>query len=214
MGANQLERAADAIGRFLADQLEMDQDRREIVSYGALTFLQNGSSLALLLVLSALAGSLPQALVALGAAGLMRHAGGGVHLRTPLRCVAATSLAFTLAGLGGRLLGSAIAPVPVWARLLAVLTLAAAGLAPVLRYAPVAAENRPLSAGHRAQLRRLSLRLGGAVVALLALGALLGAWWMVPGLLGFLVQSFTLTPAGHKAADALDCALGFPREEV
>jgi accessory gene regulator B len=209
-----MERVAELIGRFLAAQLNMDDDRREIVSYGALTFLQNGASLVLMLLLSSLGGVLPYTLAAMITAGLMRHASGGAHLRTPLRCVMATSLAFVACGFGGKALAVLLAIQPVGVRLAVVLAFAGAGLVPVFRYAPVEAETRPLGTVHRVQLRRLSLRLGGLMATGLALGALLGVRWTAPVLIGFLVQSFTLTPAGHKAAYLLDRTLGLPRGEV
>lgn len=209
-----MERAAEAFGSYLATQLKLDQDHREIVAYGALTFLQNGASLALMIGLGALAGALPETLVAMAAAASLRHASGGAHLSTPMRCVVVTGSLFALCGYAGGAAGAIVAAQPMWVRVAVALAALAAGLVPVVRYAPVEAETRPLSSGHRAKLRRLSLRLAAALAAVVAVGAMLNAWWVMPALAGFLTQCSTLTPTGHKVAKSLDHSLTRRNEEV
>lgn len=199
-----MERAAEAFGAYLAAQLRLDQDRQEIVAYGALTFMQNGASLLLMIALGWLVGALPETLVALLAAASMRHASGGTHLSTPMRCVVVTGSLFALCGYAGGVLGGFLAGPPAVVRAVVELLPLAGGMGAVYRYAPVEAENRRLSRAHRAKLRRLSLRLALVLAAAVILGVAVGAWWVMPALAGFLTECFTLTPTGHRMAGSLD----------
>lgn len=195
---------ADSLAVYLSKQLGLSDERREVVAFGALALLQNGTSAAVLLLLAYLTGVLPEALAALVTAGILRHATGGVHLQTPWRCVGATALAFWAAGYLGHLLVAAHLTTTM--SLALILPVAVAGLLVIFLRAPVEAENRPLSPEHKVYLRRLSRQFGWMVAVLLVVGALLDTWWWAPGLLGYFVQCTTLTPPGHKLAGMIDHA--------
>lgn len=180
----------------------LSEEKQEVVAFGALALLQNGASLLLLLLLALLTGVLPEAVLALLTAGVLRHATGGTHLQTPLRCVATTALFFWGAGYAGQVLAATL--VTRTASLILAAPILTAGLWTIYRWAPVEAENRPLSPNHKASLRRLSLRLGWIVSAILLVGAFLTSWWWAPCLLGFLIQCTSLTPPGHKFTSTID----------
>lgn len=174
-----------------------------MVAFGALALLQNGASVVLLLLLALSTGLLPEAAAALLTAGVLRHATGGTHLQTPLRCVLTTALGFWAGGFVGYLLVQALADQAA-AVTLAICTVAW-GLWVIHRWAPVEAETRPLSSKHKAYLRRLSLRLGWLVSIVLVGGAFFRTWWWAPGLIGFSIQCISLTPPGHRLTRIIDC---------
>jgi len=203
LGAVPLERAANALGAYLAAQLGLDEEKQEVVAFGALALLQNGASALLLLVLALSTGILPEALAALLTAGILRHATGGTHLQTPLRCVATTALGFWAGGFVGHL--AAQSPLCQATAPTVAACAVAGGLWVIYRWAPVEAETRPLSSQHKAYLRRLSLRLGWLVSIVLVGGAFFRAWWWAPGLMGVAIQCISLTPPGHWLTRTIDC---------
>lgn len=174
-----------------------------MVAFGALALLQNGASAVLLLLLALSTGLLPEAATALLTAGLLRHATGGTHLQTPLRCVFTTAFGFWTGGYVGYLVVRS--PMNQTAALAVAICVVAIGLWIIYRWAPVEAETRPLSSHHKAYLRRLSLRLGWLVSILLVGGAVFRTWWWAPGLMGFSIQCFSLTPPGHRLTRSIDC---------
>ncbi len=199
-----MERLAEWVGARLAAQLDLDNNRREVVTYGALALLHNGTSLLMTLVLAAFGGVLPETAVALLSAAVLRHATGGAHLSSSFRCAVATALVFAALGMLGRELTAVLLLWPLWVRVGLVLLAAVLGFTVIYRYAPVAAETRPLRPAHRDRLRRLSLRMAPLYIALFLLGAWVGQWWVGPGLLGYLNQVLTLTPGGRSLVSRLD----------
>jgi accessory gene regulator B len=184
-----VDQLAARVGDSLARQLSLTGERQDVVTFGALALLHNGTTLAVTLGAGALLGLLPEVAVALGTAAALRHVSGGFHLSTPLRCLVASATFFCLAAVGGRWtllwLGSPLG-VPL------VLTLLLAGLVPVFRYAPAAATHRPLSEAHRLRLRRQALWLVTVTAALFGAGAMAHAWWSMPGLIALAVQGLSL----------------------
>ncbi len=199
-----MQKLAFALASYLAVQLGLDEDRREVLSFGALAFIQNGSSALLTLLLALAVGIVPETVIAVATAAVLRHASGGAHLRTPLRCVLATAVVFLLCGFLGDLTSSLFNSWPGVLRVVLVVIVASLGLLGVLRYAPVQAETRPLRPAHRVRLRRQSIRLVIVLTVALTLGAAAAAWWTPPALAGFVLQMFTLTPAGQALAHSFD----------
>lgn len=193
-----MERLADAAGSFLAAQLGLDADRQEVVTYGALLLLQNGTTLLLTLLLALITDLLPETLIVLGVAATLRHSSGGAHLSTPWRCAWGTTFLVWLCALAGAALETQMSAWILPVRLLISAAWAAACYAAVWKYAPVEAENRPLSPAHRVRVRRMSLYTGVVLVLLLTLGAATNAWWTGAVQLGFSLQALNLTAAGRK----------------
>lgn len=199
-----MERMAAALGSLLASQLGLDEERQEVLTYGALVLIQNGVTALAILVVAALTGLLPQALAVMVAVATTRDASGGAHVQAALRCTVASTVALVLYAYLGKLGAGLLAAWPAALRVAAVAPVALVAVALIVRYAPVEAETRPLSPTHRARLRRLSLQVAALFLVLAVLGAFIGAWWTAPGVLGFLMQTLTLTPAGHRFAAMVD----------
>jgi accessory gene regulator B len=199
-----LHQTADLMGAFLSAHLNLDETRREEVTYGAFVFLETVATLVALAALAAVLGVLPETVVAAATGALLRRYSGGTHLSGPWRCVVATAISFALCGVGGAQAGRALLVWPAPVRALALGLLALACLCVVLRYAPVEAAMRPLRAEHKGRLRRSGIRMAMAYVALLALLGWIGSWLAAPVLLGFVMQCFSLTPAGRHFTRIID----------
>lgn len=206
-GAIPVERLAHSLGSFLATQLNLDRDRCEQIRYGALILLQTAAGVMAPLPLAAALGVLPESLVAVAVATALRRFSGGFHLATPWRCIAFALLGFAGCGLAGRAGGAVLGAWPAWLRLAAAAALGLGACAVVLRHAPVTSPARPLKPAHRQRVRRNGIVLAFLYAALLAAGAAAGAWWVAPGLAGFWLQCFTLTPAGQRCARYLNRSL-------
>ena len=89
-----IEKASRAIASKTADILNLDEDRQEILEYGALNFLQTLLSVALIILFGILANSLLQILVLSLTAALLRQYSGGVHATSPYRCAALSVMIF------------------------------------------------------------------------------------------------------------------------
>ena len=199
-----MERLAEALGGWAADGLNFDEDRREVLVYGAMTLLQNGATILAVLILARLMGVLPQAAAAALTASVLRHFSGGEHLSRPMRCVLFTAVEFALCGAAGQILTeSAGAMVPL-ARLAAVLPPLLLGLAVVLRRAPVEAHTRPLSDDFKSRLRVRSRLIGTVICVVVAAAAYTDAWWSWAAFFGFAVQVFSLTSAGQGFVRLID----------
>lgn len=195
-----MERLAEALGGWAADGLSLDEDRREVLVYGAMTLLQNGATILAVLALARAVGVLPQAAVAALTASVLRHFSGGEHLSRPMRCVIFTAVEFAVCGAIARAI-----LLPGWgARLAAALPLLLLGLTAIVRRAPVEAHTRPLSDSFKSRLRVRSRLVGAAMCAAIAAAAYTGAWWAWAALAGFLVQTFSLTSVGQRLVHLID----------
>ena len=89
-----IEKAGKAIASKTAAILNLDQDHREVLEYGALNFLQTLFTVILIVLFGILAGSLPEILVLSLTAALLRQFSGGVHATSPYRCAVLSVLIF------------------------------------------------------------------------------------------------------------------------
>lgn len=199
-----MERLATAIASFLANQLDLDSEQRDVLRFGALTALLHAASVLTVIIIGALTGILGYVLTSTLTVMTIRHASGGPHVQTPLRCYITSSVALLILGYVGAGLGPAFATQPLAVRMAVVIGAAFPAVAGLYKYAPVEAPRRPLSPQHRANMRRLSIRLGVIVSLLSIAGAVLGIGLTVSVLLGLIFQVVTLTPTGCFAVNLID----------
>lgn len=191
---------AEAIGRRLGEQLGEDQDRQEVLAFGALAVLQNGTTVLLLLVLSWLTGTVWEAIAVAAASSFLRVVAGGAHLSTPWRCATFTAGMFWATGW----LSAQSGPVTTRFGLWIAVPLILVNLLVLVRLAPVEAETRPLEAEHKVRLRRSSLIRGGLLSAGTLVGVTAGSWLGPALLMGFCTACLTLTPAGRQLVSLVD----------
>lgn len=200
-----MERWAERLGTFLAAQLQLPDERREVLVYGATVALHTIVTAVALLTGAALLGILPYMVAVMAAGAVLRHVSGGAHLSGSWRCTAVSTLVLLLtAGLAAHGHRQFLSDWPPALRMGAAGPVALLSGYWVYRYAPVVPRSRSVSPAHRQRLRRLSLRTAALLLGVGAVGTGLGAWWALPVLLGCLMQAFTLTPAGQGLARWMD----------
>ncbi|HYF91133.1 MAG TPA: accessory gene regulator B family protein [Symbiobacteriaceae bacterium] len=198
------ERLAEALGGWVADGLNLDEDRREVLVYGAMTLLQNGATILAVLILARLLGVLPEAAAAAATAFVLRHFSGGEHLSRPLRCVVFTALEFAICGAAAQTLARSGGVLDPSLRLAVAALPVLSGLVVVFRCAPVEAHTRPLSDDFKSLLRVRSRLIGTVICVVVAIGAYAGAWWAWAAACGYAVQVFSLTSVGLKFVRLID----------
>jgi len=91
-------KTAGDFARYLATELKMSSARQEVLAYGLELILLGLLGLAVVALGGCLVGAPLEALAVLLASSLLRLPGGGMHLSSPLKCLAFTAAVFS--GLG------------------------------------------------------------------------------------------------------------------
>lgn len=199
-----MERLAAALGSYLAAQLNLDNDQQEQICFGTFVLLQSALVLGFLIIFTMLIGTTSEALLIACVAASLRSISGGAHLHGPLRCTILSVCTFTGGSIITKLSAQALAILPKMLQVSIITLIACTAFFIYLVYAPVAAENRPLSIERRAKLRRTSTYLAATYVLIAIIASLADCKWVPSILIGLWFQGFTLTPAGNWFARSLD----------
>ncbi|HHW10411.1 MAG TPA: accessory gene regulator B family protein [Firmicutes bacterium] len=199
-----MERLAGAVGAFLAEQLNLDNDRREQLSYGAFIALQSVLVFVILLAIALLFDIWRQALVIAFTAASLRWKAGGSHLGSATVCTVLSIAVFTGSSLLVKSGTAYLAAASPWTLLLLVLASTLVASVCVFMYAPVEAATRPLRPEHKERLKAASRKLVLAYSLCALVAVPFYRWLGLSIAMGLLLQSFTLTPAGIKIAHILD----------
>lgn len=160
------------LSEMLADALvgsgAAREEDRDIYVYGMDVLLSTAANIICILALGILIGRTLETLLFMSFFTVLRSAAGGFHANTHFKCflimLAAYALAMALSVL-----------VPLDACRWVSLPIAAAAAATVAALAPVAHENRPVSAGELVKFRKLSLWIAALEVCAVALCVALSA---------------------------------------
>jgi accessory gene regulator B len=190
---------------FLAKELNLSQDQKEVVSYGLQVLIYSAVGFTSVLAAGWLLGCFWTTLAVMVSTACLRVVSGGAHSRTPLTCGILGVIIGPLLGKAAALGGYVLSPG-------AVLTLITAGflvsLYVIWRLAPVDSPAKPISSVEkRARLRIVAVAVLCVITAVqivilyqvlkapqLVLAVSLGVWW----------QSFTLTRPAHRFTTLLD----------
>jgi len=191
-----MEKIAAAVANWFKLNLELDEDKTEVVEYALITLGVMAATFILLLIFCGLLGVVAEGLVAIGGIGLLRMATGGAHLTSPWRCIFLSAL--VPAGFG--LLAKHTAGLINSATAVGILAVAfGIGMALIFKYAPADVPEKPIKPERRGIYRKIGLGL--AVLWALVTATLLyyGAKSLFfAAILGFLWQMFSLTPVGYR----------------
>jgi accessory gene regulator B len=81
-----MEKLTNNIAVKISSELGLDNDRKEIIAYGAFAILQTTVSIALIVIFGLLFGVLPEALIVSFTVSILRKYSGGVHASSPRIC--------------------------------------------------------------------------------------------------------------------------------
>lgn len=81
-----IERISNKLATCIAFNLNMDEDNREVLAYGAFSILQTLWSIFLVIIFGLLFGVVLEALIISAVGAFLRKYSGGVHATAPNRC--------------------------------------------------------------------------------------------------------------------------------
>jgi accessory gene regulator B len=209
-----MERYSKAIAAKLALELGCDDDRRDVMAYGAFALIQMFISIGLVMIFGVIFGVVVEALIISFTASILRKYSGGVHASSPNTC---TFLGVVVCIGFGLLIKLGLAPViDMKAFLLAGAFGFVWSFCMVSRLAPVDTPNKPIrSEGKRKRMRKGSFTVIGVYLLIIFINLFFYVFFSSDAFLvysmciafGVFWQVFTLTVSGHKVIEKLDLFL-------
>jgi accessory gene regulator B len=189
----------------LGQDLNLDDEKVEIIEYGFTVLLSTILSLLLLSVASFLLGVFMFTLTMIVFASPLRMFSGGVHFSTPLRCAVIGAIVYPAAAL---VIKHSLPVITFEFALIYFVITTAAALVINYVYAPRDVPQKPINNPQRRKaLKRKSIAVITASIAVQVCVILVtpGAYhYLLLISTGILLQSVTLLPAAPKAAKFLD----------
>ena len=205
-----IEKASNKIGCTLAVNLNLDEDNKEVLVYGAFCLLQTILCFSSIILFGYIFNVLIEALLVSISASILRKYSGGVHSASPNRCLIISiliSVGFSLIVVSAtNYLTSSILILLVFIGILYSYYF-------VYKYAPVDSEAKPINnINKRKKLKLKSLKCLSIMTILIALLILAYILKLNRNLLiyceciavGITWQSFTLTKIGHNFLTNID----------
>lgn len=188
---------------YLARELKLQEDQREIIEYGLYSLVYTSLSLIGALLLAALFDLLRETVIIISVIMLYRKVSGGAHVTSPHGCLIVGTMAIIMLAYLTRLWAPQYAAVP----LVVFLPVCIAGYLAYL-YVPAAVPQKPITSPAQIRtLRLLSFSLvcfwGLLGLIVLLQQAKIWLYYYFAGNLGLLWQSFLLTPPGYRLLAAL-----------
>ncbi|MBO8129499.1 MAG: accessory gene regulator B family protein [Peptococcaceae bacterium] len=200
-------RPARYISDYLARQLALDSDTREVLRYGSEIILLSICGAVLLVLGGWLLGCLVPTLAAAFTLFLIRTFAGGAHCTSALRCNLAGVIIFPALGKTAQVLH----PLLNSLTLEFVLATGIPALIIVYRLSPVDSPAKPINTkAHRRRLKLMATFLAGAVLLFQLISLvchLLDHTTIIATGVGLMSSALVLTSPGHKALGLVDRAL-------
>ena len=210
-----LEKAANNLAEKISAELNYDEDKKEVIAYGAYAILQISASILFVIVFGWLFGVLAQALVVSLFGAALRRYTGGAHASSPSICIAVG----TVVCIGFALLSELTIFTNFWLVCTLVIVIHLSAFWLIHRLAPVASINKPISDKKRPKMKRGGM-MTNAVYLIINVGIIAAAamfnkpellTYSVCIALGVLWQVFSITHLGEIWLGALDRMLSFKR---
>ncbi|MCY6960630.1 accessory gene regulator ArgB-like protein [Clostridium brassicae] len=94
-----IEKLSNALAENISSSLNLDDNNKQIIAYGAFSFFQTLWAILFIVILSFLFNVLLEALILSFTASFLRKYSGGAHATSPNRCALIGGIIFTLLGL-------------------------------------------------------------------------------------------------------------------
>lgn len=186
------ENISNKITEVITNELNYNEDKKEIIVYAIETSLLFLLGSFLIMLLGYALNALIPALVAAIFGGLLRRVSGGAHFNTPLRCLTVGSISYALIGvLTKKLVNYDLTNQPILIILLLISFLLVAFLA------PVDSESKPIhSSSLKVKLKISSMLF--VIVSFLLISFIDNKLVSVSAVLGVFYQSITLLPIFNR----------------
>ncbi|MEN6389803.1 MAG: accessory gene regulator B family protein [Syntrophomonas sp.] len=188
------------IAAWLAHQLSIDSDTKEIYQYGLNLLILNLLEVLLILLISILIDKLYTTLVVLIVFTVFRGVVGGAHMSTPGRCLLVGTVQIVILGI--------IAAMPINATILYVLLFGTLlfNLGITIKWVPGGTEKKPMSeptVRRRSKIISFMITLSWLIVILILIYKS-NTKYILPMILGGLSAMFLVTPVGYRFNAILD----------
>jgi accessory gene regulator B len=209
-----IEKLTNSIAENISTELNLDNDRKEVIAYGAFALLHMSLSIVLVIIFGLMFGVLVEALLVSFTGSILRKYSGGVHASSPGACaVIGTVLAVGLA----LLVSYAIAPfININLTILAALPTFIWSFYIIHKLAPVDSSAKPIKTQKkRERMKKGSILILNAYLVIVILNVILFLLTHEKRFLVFSLciyggtawQAFTLTHTGHLLFRKIDTFL-------
>lgn len=201
---------ADRIAYKLAESLNYDDEKRQVIAYGLGAFIQMMQLFLIAFLFGVVFDCLIECMVVFWGVGLLRRSAGGIHCRSYMACILTSSLSICLLAMICRFLIPA-GTGKIWHVIVGILPAFCAMYLFTWKRVPVAAENKPIT--NPAKIARLKKQCFTTVTLYLvcAIFLLLFDWgegrnistmWAFVSVLWW--QCFTLTSLSERLVRSMD----------
>jgi len=209
-----MEKFSKAVAAKLADELEYDNDKREVMAYGAFALTQMLISVGLVMIFGFIFHVVIEALIITFTASILRKYSGGVHASSPNTC---TFLGIVVCVGFALLIKLVLAPwIGIYKFLIFGVVLFTWSFYTVNKLAPVDTPNKPIrSEAKRNRMRKGSFTVMGIYSLFVFINLLIYLYfdwdaffvYSICLTFGLFWQVFTLTRIGHLVIERLDLIL-------
>lgn len=165
-----IERMSKCIARKTAESLKLDQEREEVIAYGALNFMHTMLTTVLLIVFGLVFRSLAEVMLVAVTSAVIRKYSGGIHASSPNHCAIISMILF--GGLGLLVKYLPVFEIPLFTAVFQAVV-AIVGLILFIRLCPVDSPNKRI----RDPIKRKKLR-NASVFMLLVFQVLTAVFWI------------------------------------
>jgi accessory gene regulator B len=209
------EKVAQSISAIISDNLDFDQEKREVIAYGALALIHTFWSFLVIVIVGYFMNILLPITIITIVAAMLRKFSGGAHCTSPNRCTLGGAIIFMVLAYIVKIAGIHISSM---LHHLYILFSFSVSFALVLQLCPVDSPNKPIKKEEtkkRLRLRAITYLLFCAL--LVCFVVLANSLWRFNHATvinlsistGLLWQSFTLTNIGHRFTYVYDNVLSY-----
>ena len=208
-----IEKLSDSLATLIATPLNLDEDNKEVLAYGAFAVIQTLWSISLVVIFGLVFNVLFESFIISLVGAILRKYSGGAHASTPNRCaiigvIMSVGLALLISVLG---LNSKVILSSIFSLFCFLLTYYC-----IIQYCPIDTPNKPIvKAEDRVRLKKASLKIVHFFFVLTISSYIVflsryNYWALRAGSAiagGLLSQSLSLTSFGHFIILSLDKVL-------
>lgn len=209
-----MEKMANNFAKYLASELKLDNDKKDIMAYGTFAILQTGISIFFAFIVGFLFNCQIETLIVSFTVSILRKYSGGAHASSPERCVILGTILCVGQAITAKYLIEPFANIYVVVFIGTIIFVWA--YTAIYRLAPVDSPKKPIkTVKKRERMRKGSFVILGIYLFIIIINSILYlytglAFFIIYSLciyIGVLWQVFTLTHIGHLLFTKIDIFL-------
>lgn len=197
----EIKEVSEKFSSNIARELNLDDEKRDIINYGIFNFIQTGICLALVIIFGFIFNVIIEALIIAFTISILRKSSGGVHAPTPESC----AIVGTVASVGMAVIGKNI-DINLLLVLLFGIIVFIWSFYIIYKLAPIDSAAKPIkSAEKRAKLKLISIKVLCLYLIIVIISVIcylitqnaIALSYSICIYMGLLWQVFSLTKSGH-----------------